>query len=584
MPGSRLHHHPDRRRRRAAGAVLEGPQVGVRRRRPDQPRLLRAGRGDPPHRPARGASQDRQAGGRAGPQGGQRLPRRRRQPPSPGAVRRRGRGPGGAGRGGVRRDPAGLPGARRLDHRRARRRLRQEAVHAQAVRRRRPGGHAVAALRLRPRGALQPRQGVPDPAAVRGGARPPSGPPGRGRRPGRGVLTVAATLDGLERDDLVRPATGADAVDGVQAELVAEPASVEEASRVLAAVSRAAKKVVVVGNGSKLGLGNPPERVDLIVRTRRMDRVLEHAAGDLVVKVEAGARLADLQAALAPAGQWLVRDLIIGITVVLADGTVARAGGKVVKNVAGYDLSKLFCGSLGTLGLIAEATFRLHPRPAAAAVVTLQVQGPEQLGEAVRRLLRSTLVPSAIELTELTWYDRSGLLTVVFEGIQPGVEAQAAAAARLLGEVGEAEVLGPGGTEAALSRLGAPPWEKAEVGIKVAVPPAELPGALTDLWSGWLGHGRIAAHAGTGVLEVGLGGPDLASAEQVEAFVGVVAKARAALAVRQGTLVVAEAPPALKRVVDVWGPPGDAVELMRRVKRQFDPDRQMSPGRFVGGI
>ena len=421
---------------------------------------------------------------------------------------------------------------------------------------------------------------------------------------------MAATLEGLERDDLVRPATGADAVDGVPAELVAEPASVEEASRVLAAASRAAKKVVVVGNGSKLGLGNPPERVDLILRTRRMDRVLEHAAGDLVVKVEAGARLADLQAALAPAGQWLaldppepgatvggviaanasgprrlrygtVRDLIIGITVVLADGTVAHAGGKVVKNVAGYDLSKLFCGSLGTLGLIAEATFRLHPRPEAVAVVTLQVERPEQAGEAVRRLLRSTLVPSAIELT---WYGRSGRLTVVIEGIRPGVEAQAAAAAELLGEVGEAEVLGPGGAEAALSQLGAPPWEKAEVGIKVAVPPAALPGALTDLWTGWLGHGRMAAHAGTGVLRVGLAGPALGNADQVEAFVGVVAKARERLAARQGTLVVAEAPPALKRAVDVWGPPGDAVELMRRVKRQFDPDRQLSPGRFVGGI
>ena len=421
---------------------------------------------------------------------------------------------------------------------------------------------------------------------------------------------MAATLEGLEHDDLVRPATGRDAVDGVQAELVAEPASVEEASRVLAAASRAGKKVVVVGSGSKLGLGNPPERVDLVVRTRRMDRVLEHAAGDLVAKVEAGVHLADLQAALAPAGQWLaldppepgatvggvvaanasgprrlrygtVRDLIIGITVVLADGTVAHAGGKVVKNVAGYDLSKLFCGSLGTLGLIAEATFRLHPRPEAAAVVTLQVERPEQLWEAVRRLLRSTLVPSAIELT---WYERTGRLTVVIEGIRPGVEAQAAAAARLLGEVGEAEVLGPGGAEAALSQLGAPPWEKAEVGVKVAVPPAELPGALTDLWTGWLGHGRVAAHAGTGVLEVGLEGPDLGNADQVEAFVGVVAKARERLAARQGSLVVTEAPPALKRAVDVWGPPGDAVELMRWVKLQFDPDRQMSPGRFVGGI
>jgi glycolate oxidase FAD binding subunit len=421
---------------------------------------------------------------------------------------------------------------------------------------------------------------------------------------------VAATLEGLERGDLVRPATGADAVDGVPAELVAEPASLEEASRVLAAASHAGKKVVVVGNGSKLGLGNPPERADLVLRTRRLDRVLEHAAGDLVVRVEAGARLADLQAALAPAGQWLaldppepgatvggvvaanasgprrlrygtVRDLIIGITVVLADGTVARAGGKVVKNVAGYDLSKLFCGSLGTLGLIAEATFRLHPRPAAAAVVTLGVARVEQAGEAVRRLLRSTLEPSAIELT---WSFTSGRLTVVIEGIQPGVEAQAAAAAELLGEVGEVEVLGPGGTEAALSRLGALPWEKTDVGIKVTVPPAELPDAITDLAGGWLGHGPLAAHAGTGVIRVGLDGPVPDRAEQVEAFTGFVAKARERLAARGGTLVIAEAPPALKRAVDAWGPPGDAIELMRRVKRQFDPDRVLSPGRFVGGI
>jgi glycolate oxidase FAD binding subunit len=368
----------------------------------------------------------------------------------------------------------------------------------------------------------------------------------------------------------------------------------------------------VVGSGSKLGLGNPPERLDLLVSTRRLHRVLEHAAGDLVVKVEAGARLADLQAALAPSGQWLaldppepgatvggvvaanasgprrlrygtVRDLIIGITVVLADGTVAHAGGKVVKNVAGYDLSKLFCGSLGTLGLIAEATFRLHPRPAAAAVVTLQVERTEQLGEAVRRLLRSTLVPSAIELT---WYGRPGLLTVVIEGIRPGVEAQAAAAAELLGEAGETEVLGPGGTEAALSRLGALPWEKAEVGIKAAVPPAELPGALADLGVDPRGmrFGRLAAHAGTAVVRVGLAGVGGGDASQVELVAGLITAARERLAARGGTLVVTEAPVELKRAVDVWGPPGDAIELMRRVKRQFDPDRLLAPGRFVGGI
>ena len=280
---------------------------------------------------------------------------------------------------------------------------------------------------------------------------------------------MAATLEGLERDGLLRPAGAADAVDGVAAELVAEPASVQEASELLAAASRAGLRMAFAGGGGKLALGNPPERLDLLVSTRRLGRVLEHAAGDLVVKAEAGARLADLQAALEPAGQWLaldppepgatvggvvaanasgprrlrygtVRDLIIGITVVLADGTMARAGGKVVKNVAGYDLAKLFCGSLGTLGLVAEATFRLHPRPAAAAVVALGVERPEQAGEAVRRLLRSTLEPSAIELTRAGPAE-PGRLTVVFEGIRPGVEAQATNAARLLGEVADAEVL-----------------------------------------------------------------------------------------------------------------------------------------------
>jgi glycolate oxidase FAD binding subunit len=438
---------------------------------------------------------------------------------------------------------------------------------------------------------------------------------------------VAAALEGLERDGLVRPATEADAVDGVRAELVVEPASVEEAGQALRAAHRAGKKVVVVGGGSKLGLGNPPERAELLLSTARLDRVLEHAAGDLVVKVQAGARLADLQAALAPAGQWLaldppepgatvggmvaanaagprrlrygtVRDLIIGITVVLANGTVAHAGGKVVKNVAGYDLAKLFCGSLGTLGLIAEATFRLHPRPAAAAVVTLEVEGAEQVGEATRRLLRSTLVPSAIELV---WSDPQRLV-VLFEGIRAGVEAQAAAAARLLGEVGEAEVLGPGGTEAAVSLLGALPWEKAEVGVKATCPPAELPGALADLWGATagrpLGDFRVTAHAGSGVVHAGLSVPEFTPqmltrpaerrsgvvVEPGERLARFVGDARERLAARQGSLVVVEAPPELKRAVDVWGPPGDAIGLMRRVKRQFDPDRQLSPGRFVGGI
>ena len=423
-------------------------------------------------------------------------------------------------------------------------------------------------------------------------------------------------LQELEHGELVQPAPPGTTVDGVPVGRVARPGSVEEASQVLRAAADDGLAVAFSGGGSKLGLGNPPERVDLLVSTERMDQVLEHAAGDLVVRAQAGVRLADLQQLLAPAGQWLaldppepratlggvvaanasgprrlrygtVRDLIIGITVVLADGTVARAGGKVVKNVAGYDLAKLFCGSLGTLGMVAEVIFRLHPVPAAAAVVTVALDAPERVGQATRRLLRSALEPSAIEL-KLDEWGWPGRLTVVFEGIQPGVDAQAAAAAELLGQVGEAAVAGPGETDAALSQLGALPFEKAELAFKATCPPAELPAVLGDLGGGQQREGgSVSAHAGTGILWLASGareGDLRADSPFVPDLVRWIAEAREGLAARGGSLVVVKAPLHLKRQVDAWGPAGDALGLMRRVKERFDPERRMSPGRFVGGI
>ena len=423
-------------------------------------------------------------------------------------------------------------------------------------------------------------------------------------------------LQELEHGELVQPAPPGTTVDGVPVGRVARPGSVEEASQVLRAAADDGLAVAFSGGGSKLGLGNPPERVDLLVSTERMDQVLEHAAGDLVVRAQAGVRLADLQQLLAPAGQWLAldppepratlggvvaanasgprrlrygtaRDLIIGITVVLADGTVARAGGKVVKNVAGYDLAKLFCGSLGTLGMVAEVIFRLHPVPAAAAVVTVALDAPERVGQATRRLLRSALEPSAIEL-KLDEWGWPGRLTVVFEGIRPGVDAQAAAAAELLGQVGEAAVAGPGETDAALSQLGALPFEKAELAFKATCPPAELPAVLGDLGGGRQREGgSVSAHAGTGILWLASGareGDLRADNPFLPELVRWIAEAREGLAARGGSLVVVKAPLHLKRQVDVWGPAGDALGLMRRVKERFDPERRMSPGRFVGGI
>jgi glycolate oxidase FAD binding subunit len=272
---------------------------------------------------------------------------------------------------------------------------------------------------------------------------------------------------------------------------------------------------------------------------------------------------------------------------VLADGTVARTGGKVVKNVAGYDLAKLFCGSLGTLGMVAEVIFRLHPVPAAAAVVTVALDAPERVGQATRRLLRSALEPSAIEL-KLDEWGWPGRLTVVFEGIRPGVDAQAAAAAELLGQVGEAAVAGPGETDAALSQLGALPFEKAELAFKATCPPAGLPAVLGDLGGGQQREGgSVSAHAGTGILWLASGareGDVRADSPFLPGLVRWIAETREGLAARGGGLVVVKAPLHLKRQVDAWGPAGDALGLMRRVKERFDPERRMSPGRFVGGI
>jgi glycolate oxidase FAD binding subunit len=223
-----------------------------------------------------------------------------------------------------------------------------------------------------------------------------------------------------------------------------EPATVAEAAAVLREAATAGRTVSVERDGG-----------DLVLSTRRLDRVLEHEAGDLTVVAEAGVRLSALDAVLAPYGQFLAldppgdptlgacvaanlsgprrhrygapRDLLLGVTVVLADGTVASSGGKVVKNVAGYDLGKLFCGSRGRLGLVARVSFRLHPRPRAARTLAIPVDDPDEAQRLAQLVLRSMLVPSAVDLD---WPGRLGLL---FEGGERAVEAQLAEASELLG-------------------------------------------------------------------------------------------------------------------------------------------------------
>jgi len=416
----------------------------------------------------------------------------------------------------------------------------------------------------------------------------------------------------------VRPATPGDAVAGAAPRYVAAPATVTEASDLMAAAAGLGLAVLPRGTGTRLAWGAPPRRCDLVVDMLRLDKVLEHEAGDLVARVQAGVRIDALAGQLGSAGQQLSldvpaapggagrgtvggvlaagaagprrlrygtpRDLSIGITVVLADGTVAHSGGKVVKNVAGYDIGKLFAGSYGTLGLIVEAAFRLHPVPAAAAFVMLDCASMTAAQELVAAAVGSPLAPSAAEVDRPA---RNGpvRVCVLLEGDKAGVAERSAQLRELLGH--------------AASISADPPSWWGRHGA-----PAAGDGTLLRItcWAGELAavHAALDSAAGAAGLDPPVGGSAAAGVIYATVPAGapaasvadLVAALRAAAPLGQadaggpparGSVVVLSAPPDVRDIVDVWGPVPSA-GLMCAVKDQFDPGHRMAPGRMPGGI
>jgi len=450
-----------------------------------------------------------------------------------------------------------------------------------------------------------------------------------------------------------RPAQPGDAVAGVMPRFAASPATIAEASDLLRAAAVHDLAVVPRGGSSKLGWGAPPRRCDLVVDTRAMDQVLEHAAGDLVVRVQAGVSLAQLGEVLAGAGQQLAldpppysapptagsaaasgwqgatvggvlatgaagprrlrygtpRDLLIGITVIRADGTVAHAGGKVVKNVAGYDLGKLFTGSFGTLGLIVEAVFRLHPRPASAAYVTVDCDGPDEAYYAVAAAAGSELAPSAVELDRPA-RDQPARVAVLLEGDPDGTAERTGLMAALLGKGAATHPDAPSwwgwpangrsgnGQSADGQPDGAADAGEAGTLVRIGFWAAGLPQILRAVDAAALGAGldpAIGGSAAAGVIYAAVG-PD-ADPAAVAAFVSGLREALArgdgdarpaSAPVPDGppvlaSAVVVHAPPKARDLMDLWGPV-PSLSLMCAVKDQFDPGHRMAPGRFAGGI
>lgn len=417
---------------------------------------------------------------------------------------------------------------------------------------------------------------------------------------------LISQIDGCAGEGVARPGADVDAIDGVMPAVVAEPASPDAAVSVLGWASEHGRSVVVRGGGTKLGWGAPVQAVDVLLSTRAIDRVESHRHGDLTATVQAGAVLADVNAALAAHRQWLPldaphaeratvggivaandsgprrqrhgapRDLIIGMTLARADGVAAKSGGIVVKNVAGYDLARLLTGSFGCLGVILTATFKLAPVAEASRTVRVTLSEAGAVGRVAAGLLAHGAAPTAVEIA---WPPATML--VRFESIEAVAEQQAAAAAALVRDGGGAAVVLAHADEAAA-------WRRHEARVfrgggtivKLVVLPSDLPATLA-----WLDETarrlsldcEIVGRAGLGVLYLRLAGAASAQASLVRALRDRIDPGR-------GSAVVRQAGGELRSLVDVWGPIGDGSALMRQVKRRFDPRGILNPGRGPGGL
>ena len=394
-----------------------------------------------------------------------------------------------------------------------------------------------------------------------------------------------------------------DAILGVRPQLAFAPASIEECAATMAYTARKQLQIGFIGGGTALDLGPAPNGLDAVVRTERLTRIVEHVPADMVVVVEAGVTLGALQAALAAHGQRLaldppwperatigglvatgafgprrarygaIRDLIIGVTLVLADGTVARGGGKVVKNVAGFDLPKIACGSLGTLAMIATASFRLHPLPERTATVLVPGVRGRDVYSLILAARAAQLEPSsAVALTaEAGRFD----VGVQFEGFGRGVEQQVARMLKLGRSAGTA-------AEPLSDAAAAAFWRRHDA-VRSAAPlrvrATCLPLQFQDIADPMAALGDVAWYA---MLGMGFAG---GAVGDVAATTAAVLAAREELERLGGSLVVETAPAAFRAAVEPWGRlPPPTFKLMQQLKLRFDHAWRLNSGRFVGGL
>lgn len=424
------------------------------------------------------------------------------------------------------------------------------------------------------------------------------------------------------------------AVDGVTPSLAVFPADEAQVAAVLRLADEHQAAVMPRGGGSHSGLGNVPTRADVVLSVQRLQQQLAYEPGDMTTTVQAGLRLADLQASLSQHGQFLAldpsaadtttvggmvaanlsgprrllygsaRDLLLGCAVISLDGKRTKAGGRVVKNVTGYDLNKLYIGSLGTLAVIVELTWKVHPKPPGEQTLGIGATQRADLADIRHMLMQLPLRLSSlallnraatVELTTPTGValpEAPYLFLTRLEGTPEVLEHQVSVMARALRELAlagaasthtwqddEAERLWQGLEAFPLTLAQTAP--NSIVG-KVSLRIADIPAYIEAMEAAAKASGTpwpLLVHAGHGVAYVRLtsGGPPEDLMLHLQALEACVKQ-------WQGHRVIEYAPLAIKRQIDVWGAPGDNFALMHSIKMTFDPHRRLNPGRFLGGL
>jgi len=395
-------------------------------------------------------------------------------------------------------------------------------------------------------------------------------------------------------------------IDGLCPTLLARPGSAEEVAACVKVCSESDAAVVPAGQMTWLDCGNPLTRADVVLSLERMRRIIDYSPPDLTATVEAGLTLSEFNALTMQERQWLPldppgfrraslgaiaacnssgalrmgfgtpRDYVIGLRLVHADGTESKSGGKVVKNVAGYDMNKLYVGSYGTLAIMTELTFKLRPVPARSSTLAITAQSRGQLFQLARRVIDSELQPASVVLTRGLFESIGSslpddVLLIRFVDSEAAVTHQVDWVTKVIDENFKATLLSESESGAIWS--GVADFDRRAIRLRLSVP---LSAASAEFDKALLAQADYVAAAdiGTGIIRVEFDPAGESGVEQIK-------RLRASAAAVNGTLTIEKAPAETRRAADAWGTVGSTAGLIRLIKARFDPNSLLNPGKFV---